>query len=129
VLDPQTAGPLRQLAAELEKGPAVRKATAARIRAVAGAPDPDAFLRALLAVTPADLNEVQGLIRRDEGLALGFKAAAAQEGAPGLRAAMEAEAAAAQAGADQKAAAKQTLTELAGLAARYDAIRRHVDGR
>jgi len=43
VLDPQTAGPLRQLAAELEKGPAVRKATAARIRAVAGAPDPTPF--------------------------------------------------------------------------------------
>jgi len=125
VLNSEAISQLTRLAVELETGAAARKAIAARIRAVLAASTPEKMVQAVLEITAANLNEVQALINRDAALASGFHQASSKEGENNLRAALQAEAAAAQSNARQKPLAKRALSELAQPVASYDAIGKH----
>ncbi len=113
---------LKQLAADFAKGNSVQKAVAARINAILRALG-SKLIEATLAITPADLNEIQAQINRDSGAANARDAASQGQTGP-LREAVTTEVAASRANATRNASAK-TLAELSALAKRWAAIHKY----
>lgn len=82
------------------------------------------LIEAALAITPADLNEIQARINQDSGAANALDAAS--QGQTGLgREALTTEAAASRADTTRNARARETLAGLSALARRFAAIRRY----
>ncbi len=113
---------LKQLAAEFAYGNLVQQAVAARISAVLSALG-SKLINAALAITPADLHEIQAGIDRETGVVNALDAASQGQTEP-VRKALKTEAAASRADATRDARARATLAELSALARRWAAIRK-----
>jgi hypothetical protein len=114
---------LKQLAAEFAKGNSVQKAVAARINAVLRALG-SKLIEATLAITPADLREIQVRINQDSGAANALDAVSQGQTGP-VREALTTEAAGSRADAPRTARARETLAQLSALARRLAAIRKY----